>query len=63
MNRAYEAPEADQAYRHGLVDGRNGRPNPTAYSQWAAAYIDGYNESANLEGWQVINVGGDGVRS
>lgn len=47
----------DQAYRHGLVDGRNGRPNASAWEllpELMREYVRGYNESARIQGWALI---------
>jgi hypothetical protein len=52
-------PTLDQARRHGLTDGRNGRPNAYAYESNMRvfdAYIEGYNQGAKEGGFASITV-------
>ena len=51
----FEDQDRDQAYRHGLVDGRNGRPNPTPYQKHADDYRNGYNAGAPESGFAPLN--------
>lgn len=48
----------DQAYRRGIVDGRNGRPDVSIWDrnvpELLREYVRGYNESARIHRWAPI---------